>query len=601
MSKFFKNLMRKKTLNNTNYDEVNYTDMEGSPVYGALPVDSYLVGGYDSEPIKDIRLVFEGENKDTFVLVPGLLPYDTIEIGGIIIADYWGDVKEQVEDPCITSPSPFGSLHDRAVELYYQIKGGQVDYGLVHSHQFCHKQLGETYEGLVPNWSPENPIVLIGKGYGATTALYLQHLLSTNFFGQHTAGKMIKGIICWSAPHRGSTLPYYLGLEPGSRCLVHPFSILQLLLSLIHLICYFTFLEKLFNFGLNDKFGLAPKSEGGEQSLGSALSARSRFSCFGDNFLADWSVEGARMRYAGDEKDKHYLDPHCIYLNYVSTGRTWKSKITGHYWPRLSWRNIPTWFISIMLGRYKLATDAERQVLRTSSSTYWQNDGTLSVHAQLPPPHQHVLMNIALDQRLYDPVEHEITPGVWYNLYVNDPSQTVLFNSVPSFITLSFIDYIINWSFTSHFINSLSRHSESFESFYIRFIEFCERSFRFSSKKSHINYDDNVSFSDSSAKSYFPTTTSERTDKFTSDKAGLEWIHKIETMEILTSPSKMLYWMNQMQSTLDNGSPLSETGKKNDFSFSSTTSLMQGPMFIKAKRRLTADDYKASVMNCDGS
>ncbi|CAG8506041.1 3910_t:CDS:2, partial [Cetraspora pellucida] len=338
MSKLLRNFLRKKTLQNATlfnaYDDEtsSYTDTEGS-VYGALPVDS--PAAYDSEPIKDFRLVFEGENKDTFVLVPGLLPYDTIEIplfGGITIADYWGDVKEQIEDPCITSPSPFGSLHDRAVELYYQIKGGQVDYGLIHSHQFCHNQLGQTYEGLVPNWSPDNPIVLIGKGYGATTALYLQHLLSTNFFGQHTAGKMIKGVICWSAPHRGSTLPYFLGLEPGSKCIVHPFSILQFLLSLIHLICYFTFLERLFDFRLNDKWGLAPKSEGGEQSLWGALSARSRFSYFGDNFLVDWSVEGARMRYAGDEKDRHYLDPHCVYLNYISTGRTWRSKITGYYW-----------------------------------------------------------------------------------------------------------------------------------------------------------------------------------------------------------------------------------------------------------------------------
>ncbi|CAG8565849.1 13656_t:CDS:2 [Racocetra persica] len=187
MSKLLRNFLRKKTLQNATYEETSYSDMEGS-VYGALPVDSPMA--YD-EPIRDFKLVFEGENKDTFVLVPGLLPYDTIEIplfGGFTIADYWGDVKEQIEDPCITSPSPFGSLHDRAVELYYQIKGGQVDYGLVHSHQFCHGQLGETYEGLVPNWSPDNPIVLIGKGYGATTALYLQHLLSTNFFGQHTAG-----------------------------------------------------------------------------------------------------------------------------------------------------------------------------------------------------------------------------------------------------------------------------------------------------------------------------------------------------------------------------------------------------------------------------
>ncbi|CAG8743297.1 32043_t:CDS:2, partial [Racocetra persica] len=235
---------------------------------------------------------------------------------------------------------------------------------------------------------------------------------------------------------------------------------------------------------------------------------------------------------------KHYLDPHCVYLNYISTGRTWRSKVTGYYWPRLLWRNFSTWFISVMLGRYKLSTEAEQQVLRTSSSSFWQNDGTLSVHAQRPPPHQQVLMNIALDQKLYDPIDHELTPGVWYNVYVNDPSQTVLFNE----------------------------------------------------------YDKGLGYSDPSSKSYLTSTTSERIGKYSSDKAGLEWIHKIETIEILNSPSKMLYWMNQMQSGLDNGSPLSESGNKKEFSGNplSATSFMPGPMFIKAKRRLTADDYRAS-------
>lgn len=149
---------------------------------------------------------------------------------------------------------------------------------------------------------------------------------------------MIKGVICLSAPHRGSTLPYYLGLEPGSKCIVHPFSILQLFLSIIHMLCYFTCLEKFFNFQLNDQWSLSPKSKGGEQSLWSAITARSRFSYFGDNFLLDWSVEGARQRYAGDERDKHHLDNHCVYINYVTTGHSWRSKVTGHHWVIITFR-----------------------------------------------------------------------------------------------------------------------------------------------------------------------------------------------------------------------------------------------------------------------
>jgi triacylglycerol esterase/lipase EstA (alpha/beta hydrolase family) len=194
---------------------------EADGVYGAMPVvDSSLL----SEP-KEVKLNFEGNDRDTFVLVPGLLGFDKIEItlpGGKqwVVADYWIDVKDIVEDPFISSPSSLSSIHDRAVELYYQIRGGQVDYGLQHSYQFCHNQFGATYEGFMPRWNPDNPVVLIGKGYGATTALYLQHLLSTNFFGQHTSGRMVKAVICLSAPHRGSTLPYFLDLKLDQNALL---------------------------------------------------------------------------------------------------------------------------------------------------------------------------------------------------------------------------------------------------------------------------------------------------------------------------------------------------------------------------------------------
>ncbi|CAJ0753774.1 5370_t:CDS:2, partial [Entrophospora sp. SA101] len=454
--------------------EVDQT-VNGSFVYGATPIETTTKNTFETtsasiekmakveaevEAEEDISLNFEGEDKDTFVLISGLWGFDTIEInlpGGknYTIADYWSDVKEIVEDPIIVKPSPLGSVHDRAVEIFYQLKGGQVDYGLSHSHRFCHKQLGQTYDGVIPDWDAENPIVLIGKGYGATTALHLQHLLETNFFGQNTSGTWIKAIICLSAPHRGSTLPYLLGLEPGS----------------------------------NDKWNLRRKGcDGGEQSIWSAISARSRFAYFGDNFLVDWSVEGARMRYAGEEKDKHCLNSSCVYINYITTGQSWRSKVTGYYWPRLSWNNIPTFLISFFLGRYKFSSDSEQQVLQTSSSTFWENNGTLSTYSQLPPPHQPIHMNLVLNEKLFDPVEHQLQPGAWYNL--------------------------------------------------------------------------------------------------TSDKAALEWMTRVETTGVLSSPSRLLYWMNQSHyAVADQRNKV----QQND-----------GPMFIRARHKMTAEDYKATVMNGNG-
>lgn len=54
------------------------------------------------------------------------------------------------------------SLHDRSCEIFYQIKGGRVDYGEDHSQECGHLRFGKTYEGLYPEWSEENPVHFLG-------------------------------------------------------------------------------------------------------------------------------------------------------------------------------------------------------------------------------------------------------------------------------------------------------------------------------------------------------------------------------------------------------------------------------------------------------
>ncbi|CAB4400992.1 unnamed protein product [Rhizophagus irregularis] len=568
--------------------------------------EPYLAEAVDSSPLsetKEVKLIFEGEDRDPTVLVPGLFWVDKIEftlLGGKqwVISDYWNDVKDIVEDPFISSPSSLSSVHDRAVELYYQIKGGQVDYGLHHSYQFCHNQFGATYEGFMPSWSPDNPVVLIGKGYGATTALYLQHLLSTNYFGQHTSGRMVKAIICLSAPHRGSTLPYWFGLEAGSKCVVNPLSLLQLFLSFVHIVCYFACLDRLFSFQLNDKWNLSSREEGGEQSIWSAISARSKFAYFGDNFLVDWSVEGARMRYAGEERDKHFLDPDCVYINYITTGSSWRSKITGHYLPRLTWRNFPTAIISTILGQYKMTPDVEQHVLRTSSSTFWENDGTLSVYSQEPPPHQRVQMNIVITEKLFDPVEHELTPGAWYNVYVEDRSNTILFDDEPFLTTLPFVEQILEINTVKRFGEYLSKNVDSFEYYYIFLVEFLERQLCYlRSIKSNGNSVAVIKDIEYVTNSYLMNANLDRVERRTSDKAGEEWCERINTIELMNSPSKMLCYISNIQKlklySSAEGSSQDLASFKDDFS---TNGLIpSGPMFIKARHKMTTEDYRSSV------
>lgn len=50
------------------------------------------------------------------------------------------------------SVSVFGSNYDRVVELYYYIKGGCVDYGVVYVVKYGYECYGKIYVGVYKDW-----------------------------------------------------------------------------------------------------------------------------------------------------------------------------------------------------------------------------------------------------------------------------------------------------------------------------------------------------------------------------------------------------------------------------------------------------------------
>ncbi|GMF33662.1 unnamed protein product [Phytophthora lilii] len=73
---------------------------------------------------------------------------------------YWGglqgDFQEELRAQGYTVftavVGPFSSNWDRSCELYAQIKGGQVDYGVKHSAKHGHLRFGRNFTGLYPEW-----------------------------------------------------------------------------------------------------------------------------------------------------------------------------------------------------------------------------------------------------------------------------------------------------------------------------------------------------------------------------------------------------------------------------------------------------------------
>ena len=167
------------------------------------------------------------KNNYPIVFIHGFMGWGPEEMGNY---SYWGGksnyIKDLAEDEhkiMAVSVGPISSNWDRAIEAFYQIKGGQVDYGSNHSekNKIIRMPNEKNYVGLYPQWSKENPIHIIGHSMGGQTARMLNYLLiqeinqnngekeESSLLGESHLG-WIKSITTISTPHDGTTLSHII-------------------------------------------------------------------------------------------------------------------------------------------------------------------------------------------------------------------------------------------------------------------------------------------------------------------------------------------------------------------------------------------------------
>jgi len=315
-------------------------------------------------------------NTDPIVLIHGFLGWGREEISGTY---YWGgqhDIEQYLRNKgyrvITVSLGPISSSYDCAVETFYQIKGGQLDYGQAHSKKYnlLRRPEGKNYVGLYPEWDENHPVHLMGYSFGGVTSRMLLYLLNNTFVNDSTGlldksvllGNSFPGwvssITTMSTPHNGATI---------SNIVTDIFPFTDNLLPVANMIS-----SSYYDFDL-DHWGISQKENESWPDYFMRLKNHTAWETK-NNVGWDSNIKGAK-----ELNDILTIDSSLYYFSYSTTASV-LDLVTGYHIPdeHLSWTNYPLcWF----MGR-NVVDMGDGQ---TTDSTWFENDGTVNTISMIRP------------------------------------------------------------------------------------------------------------------------------------------------------------------------------------------------------------------------
>lgn len=338
------------------------------------------------------------------VLVHGIFGFGKGRLGGL---SYFAGAEKKDEKVLVPDLGSLTSIYDRARELFYYLKGGQVDYGEEHSKAYGHSQFGRTYEqGHYPEWDEDHPIHFVGHSAGAQVVRVLQQMLADKAFKGHenTSANWVLSLTSLSGAFNGTTRTYLDGMQPEDGRTMKPLCLLQVLR--LGVIIYdwidIPWLKAYYNFGF-DHFNMSRKKMGIWGLLNCLLGNAGPFAS-GDWILPDLTIQGSM------QLNCHLQTfPNTYYFSYA-TKRT--RKIMGITVPSSILGIHPLLFIRVLqMCQWSFPPDVPPPYKGYRDEDWQDNDGAVNTITTTHPrfPIEHPSHFIAND---FDC--ESLQPGIWY-------------------------------------------------------------------------------------------------------------------------------------------------------------------------------------------
>ncbi|RYR59330.1 hypothetical protein Ahy_A05g025198 isoform C [Arachis hypogaea] len=363
-----------------------------------------------------------GDDLPPIVLVHGIFGFGKGKLGAL---SYFAGAEKKDERVLVPDLGSLTSVHDRARELFYYLKGGQVDYGEEHSKACGHSQFGRIYEqGHYPEWDEDHPIHFVGHSAGAQVVRVMQQMLADKAFKgyENTSEHWVLSLTALSGALNGTTRTYLDGmrdLNANPRTIWDSFrpedgvslkNVCLLQICRIGVLIYDWFdipwLKNYYNFGF-DHFNMSWKKAGISGLVDCLLGNAGPFAS-GDWILPDLTIQGT-MKLNSQLR----TFPDTYYFSYA-TKRT--RKVRGITVPSGILGIHPLLFVRVLqMSQWTYPPNAPLPYKGYRDEDWHDNDGAMNTismtHPRLPIEHpSHFVENDSDCQ----PLE----PGIWYYKYV---------------------------------------------------------------------------------------------------------------------------------------------------------------------------------------